>query len=36
MTLLTPLLTVGIAILVGSLVIAVMNAILSINEIAVR
>jgi general secretion pathway protein F len=36
MTLLTPLLTVGIAGLVGSLILTVMNAILSINEIAVR
>jgi general secretion pathway protein F len=33
-TILTPLLTVVIAILVGSLVIAVMNAILSINDLA--
>lgn len=36
MTLLTPLLTVGIAVLVGSLIMAVMNSILSINEMAVR
>jgi general secretion pathway protein F len=36
MTLLTPLLTVGIAGLVGTLILTVMNAILSINEIAVR
>jgi general secretion pathway protein F len=36
MTLLTPLLTVAIALLVGGLIMMVMNAILSINEIAVR
>jgi general secretion pathway protein F len=36
MTLLTPLLTIGIAGLVGSLILTVMNTILSINEIAVR
>ena len=36
MTILTPLLTVVIAVLVGSLIMAVMNAILSINGMAVR
>jgi general secretion pathway protein F len=36
MTLLTPLLTVAIALLVGGLIMTVMNTILSINEIAVR
>lgn len=34
MTILTPLLTVVIAVLVGSLIITVMNAILSINDLA--
>lgn len=36
MTLLTPALTMGVAVLVGSLIMAVMNAVLSINELAVR
>jgi len=36
MTLLTPVLTVAIAILVGSLILAIMNAILSVNELAVQ
>jgi general secretion pathway protein F len=36
MTLLTPLLTITIAVVVGSLVMAVMNAVLGINEVAVR
>ena len=34
MTLLTPILTVAIAALIGGLVLAVMNAILSVNELA--
>jgi general secretion pathway protein F len=34
MTILTPVLTVAIAVLVGSLIITVMNAILSINDLA--
>jgi general secretion pathway protein F len=36
MTLLTPLLTSGIAVIVGSLILAVMNAIFSINDMAAR
>jgi general secretion pathway protein F len=36
MTLLTPLLTLGIAVFVGSLILTVMNAILGINELAAR
>jgi general secretion pathway protein F len=36
MTLLTPVLTIGIAALVGALIFTVMNAILSVNELAVR
>jgi general secretion pathway protein F len=36
MTLLTPLLTSGIAIIVGSLILTVMNAIFSINDMAAR
>jgi general secretion pathway protein F len=36
MTLLTPALTVAIAGLVGALILTVMNAILSVNELAVR
>lgn len=34
MTLLTPALTIAIAVIVGGLIVAVMNAILSINELA--
>lgn len=36
MTLLTPALTIAIAALVGTLIFTVMNAILSVNELAVR
>ena len=36
MTLLTPLLTSGIAVIVGSLILTVMNAIFSINDMAAR
>jgi general secretion pathway protein F len=36
MTLLTPLLTLAMALLVGGLIVTVMNAILSINELAVQ
>jgi general secretion pathway protein F len=36
MTLLTPALTIGIAGLVGALILTVMNAILSVNELALR
>jgi general secretion pathway protein F len=36
MTLLTPVLTIGIAALVGALILTVMNAILSVNDMAVR
>jgi general secretion pathway protein F len=36
MTTLTPLLTMTIAVLVGGLIMAVMNAILSVNELAAR
>jgi general secretion pathway protein F len=36
MTILTPLLTVSIALLVGGLITAVMNAILSINSLVVQ
>jgi len=36
MTALTPLLTMTIAVLVGGLIMAVMNAILSVNELAAR
>jgi general secretion pathway protein F len=36
MTLLTPALTIAIAGLVGMLIFTVMNAILSVNELAVR
>ncbi|HEY7550100.1 MAG TPA: type II secretion system F family protein [Hyphomicrobiaceae bacterium] len=36
MTLLTPVLTLTMALLVGGIIITVMNAILSINELAVR
>jgi general secretion pathway protein F len=36
MTLLTPVITAAIAVLVGSLILTVMNAILSINDMAVR
>jgi general secretion pathway protein F len=36
MTLLTPALTIAIAGLVGALILTVMNAILSVNELAVQ
>ena len=36
MTLLTPVLTLTMALLVGGLIITVMSAILSINELAVQ
>jgi general secretion pathway protein F len=36
MTLLTPLLTLAMALLVGGLIVTVMNAILSINELAMQ
>jgi general secretion pathway protein F len=36
MTLLTPLLTLGISVLVGGLIMSVMNAILSINTLATQ
>ena len=36
MTLLTPLLTSGIAVIVGSLILTVMNAIFSINDMPAR
>ncbi len=36
MTALTPILTMAIAVLVGGLIMAVMNAILSVNELAAR
>ena len=36
MTILTPALTLTIAFLVGGLILSVMNAVLSINELAYR